>query len=142
MTGGAAMIRGINHVTLAVRDADESISFYTSTLGCRIAARWPRGAYLIAGDTWLCLVKDDRLREAILPEYTHIAFTVAPEDFDEMCARINASGAHIWQENRSEGASLYFADPNGHKLEIHASDLRARLDAIKREPWDGLEIFM
>lgn len=136
------MISGINHITLAVRNADESIGFYAEMLGCRIAARWPRGAYLIAGDTWLCLLQDDHVKGELLPEYTHIAFTVAPEDFDEMSDRIKASGAYIWQDNRTEGASLYFADPNGHKLEIHASDLRARLNAIRRAPWDGLEIYI
>lgn len=136
------MISGINHITLAVRDADESIAFYSQTLGCRIAARWPRGAYLAAGDLWLCLVQDDRVRRALLPEYTHIAFTVAPEHFNVLCDRIRSSGAHIWQDNRTEGASLYFTDPNGHKLELHTTDLQARLAAIRQRPWAGLEVFM
>jgi catechol 2,3-dioxygenase-like lactoylglutathione lyase family enzyme len=136
------MISGINHITLAVRDADDSIVFYSQTLGCKIAARWPRGAYLVAGDVWICLVQDDHVRHAVLPEYTHVAFTVASEHFHDLCERIRASGACIWQENSTEGASLYFLDPNGHKLEIHASDLQARLRAIERQPWDGLEVFM
>jgi len=136
------MISGINHITLAVRDPGESIAFYTGTLGCKIAARWPRGAYLVAGDVWLCLVQDDRVRRALLPEYTHIAFTVAQEDFNDTCDRIKSSGAHIWQDNRTEGASLYFTDPNGHKLELHTTDLQARLAAIRQKPWDGLEVLM
>ena len=39
------------------------------------------------------------------------------------------------------GASLYFLDPNGHKLEIHASDLEARLLSARERPWEGLELF-
>jgi hypothetical protein len=42
----------------------------------------------------------------------------------------------FWQENRSEGASLYFLDPDGHKLEIHAGDWQTRLAAMKQDPWE------
>jgi catechol 2,3-dioxygenase-like lactoylglutathione lyase family enzyme len=86
-------------------------------------------------------VWDAQVRDQVLPEYTHIALTVAPADFDTMCQRIRQAGTPIWQENWTEGASLYFTDPNGHKLEIHASDLAARLRAARAQPWDGLEFF-
>ena len=58
-----------------------------------------------------------------------------------MRERIKNSGAEIWQENWTEGDSLYFVDPNGHKLEIHASDLEARLESARQNPWEGLEFF-
>ncbi len=135
------MIRGINHITLAVRDVAMAGQFYREVLGCQLLARWPLGAYLLAGDVWLALVQDDQTCQEPLPEYTHIAFTVVPADFAALSARIRAAGAPIWQENRSEGASLYFLDPDGHKLEIHASDLAARLRAAKADPWPGLELF-
>ncbi len=140
--GRSDMITGINHVTLSVRDVTESFNFYTRILGFRPVARWPKGAYLQAGDLWICLFLDQNVRESKLPEYTHIAFTVSEKDFNTMSERIKKSGAEIWQENRTEGASLYFVDPNGHKLEIHASDLETRLKALKENPWDGLEFFV
>jgi catechol 2,3-dioxygenase-like lactoylglutathione lyase family enzyme len=139
---GVAVITGINHLTLSVRFVEQSMDFYTRVLGFRPIARWPRGAYLLAGDFSLCLVFDEKTRETALPEYTHMAFTVAPQDFAAMSGRIRSSGAQIWQENRTEGASLYFVDPNGHKLEIHASDLNARLKAAREQPWEGLEILV
>jgi hypothetical protein len=58
-----------------------------------------------------------------------------------MCQRIKASGATIWQDNWTEGDSLYFVDPNGHKLEIHCSDLATRLKSAHENPWDGLVFF-
>ena len=50
---------------------------------------------------------DEYARADYLPEYTHIAFTVAPADFVALSERIRASGAAIWQENWTEGDSLY-----------------------------------
>jgi hypothetical protein len=70
-----------------------------------------------------------------------VAFSVPPNDTEVLADRIRGSGATIWQENRSEGASLYFLDPTGHKLEIHVTDLAARLRSAKEKPWEGLEVF-
>ena len=135
-------IVGINHITLSIKDVAESFAFYTQVLGFRSVARWPKGAYLLAGDLWVALVLDERVRAAALPEYTHIAFTVAQADFAALSERIVDAGAPIWQPNRTEGDSLYFLDPNGHKLEIHASNLEARLRAARESPWAGLEFFV
>jgi len=135
------VITGINHVTLSVKDLNESFDFYSVVLGFRPVARWPEGAYLEAGDTWLALVAESVTRENILPEYTHIAFSVSGKDFEKLSEKIISCGAEIWQKNESEGQSLYFIDPNGHKLEIHASDLAARMRWARENPWEGLEIF-
>jgi catechol 2,3-dioxygenase-like lactoylglutathione lyase family enzyme len=136
------MITGINHITLSIRDVESSFSFYNGVLGFRPVARWPKGAYLLAGDVWLALHLDDQTRKSPLPEYTHVAFSVSEQEFDGMATRIRGSGAVIWQENRTEGKSLYFTDPNGHKLEIHASDLQARIKSAKENPWEGLTFFV
>ena len=136
------MITGINHITLSIKSVAESFAFYTQVLGFRPIARWPVGAYLLAGDLWIALVLDQRVRAAALPEYTHVAFTVAQADFAALSRRIVEAGAPIWQPNQTEGDSLYFLDPNGHKLEIHASDLETRLSTAKASPWEGLEFFV
>lgn len=136
------MITGVNHITLSIKDVDISFAFYTEVLGFRPVARWPKGAYLLAGDLWIALVLDQHVRAAALPEYTHIAFAVAQADFGALSARIVDASAPIWQPNQTEGDSLYFLDPNGHKLEIHASNLEARLRTAKASPWEGLEFFV
>src|SRR5438445_6057488 len=112
------MITCINHITLCVRVLEECFRFYTQVLDFRPVAKWPKGAYLLAGAVWMALVVDQTLREHVLPEYTHITFTVSPADFPAMCQRLQQAEAPLWQENWTEGASLYFTDPNGHKLEI------------------------
>jgi catechol 2,3-dioxygenase-like lactoylglutathione lyase family enzyme len=135
------MISGVNHLTFAVAERDRSIDFYGQVLGFELVARWPRGAYFRAGATWVAIIVDDETRSGPLPEYTHVAFTVAAGEFSAMSTRIRASGAEIFQDNSSEGASLYFLDPDGHKLEIHASDLATRLRTARAHPWEGLELF-
>ena len=136
------MITGINHVTLSVRDLAESFAFYSECLGFRPVARWSRGAYLMAGDLWVALIVDAHARGEALPEYTHVAFAIGSGDFAAMAERIRASGATIFKQNVSEGESLYFVDPNGHKLEIHATGLEDRLRSMRAEPWEGLELFV
>jgi len=136
------MINGINHITLSVKDAERSFIFYTKILGFKPIAKWPRGSYLLAGDTWIALHNDGKTRCEKLPEYTHIAFSVSRDDFQKMKDKIIESGAEVWQDNKSEGESLYFVDPNGHRLEIHATDLASRIKAAKANPWEGLEFFV
>lgn len=136
------LLRGLNHLTLAVSQLETSLAFYTELLGCRHVARWPKGAYLLAGSLWLALIVDQQTRKGPLPEYTHFALDVAPEHFTELSQRLLAAGVTIWKENRSEGDSLYFLDPDGHKLELHATDLYSRLNAALVSPWQDIEILI
>jgi len=135
------MITGFNHVTLAVSDVDVSFAFYTEVLDLRPVARWRKGAHLRAGSDWLCLALDDAARGEPLPEYTHLAFTVSEGSYTVMEQRLKETGVAFWQRNHSEGESLYFLDPDGHKLEIHASDLNARVRALRSAAPRGLVMF-
>lgn len=135
------MITGINHLTLSVADVERSFNFYTEVLGCRPVARWKRGAYLVAGEHWLCLSLDPEARSDPSPEYTHIALSVRPADFAVARERILGAGARPWKDNLSEGDSLYFLDPDGHKLEIHVGNLESRLAACREAPYDGMVFF-
>lgn len=136
------MISGVNHITFSIRNLEESLDFYHNLLGFSLIAKWPKGAYLLAGNMWIALVIDEKLREKALEEYSHIAFTVSEEDFEILSKKIIDSGTEIFQKNKTEGASLYFIDPNGHKLEIHASNLETRIRSAKEAPWNGLEFFI
>lgn len=118
------------------------MGFYTETLGFHPVARWNRGAYLRAGDAWITLIPDPAARVRPLPEYTHAAFSVSEEDFEAVAGRIRRAGAKIWQDDSTEGDSLYFTDPNGHKLEIHASDLSARIAADREDPPEGIVFYI
>ncbi len=124
-------VLGLNHITLAVSDLERALKFYVDGLGLSLAKRWETGAYLEAGALWLCLSYDPETRSAPHPDYTHIAFDVAQEDFEAASARVEAAGGRAWRENKSEGDSFYFLDPDGHKLELHVGTLRSRLTAME-----------
>ena len=125
-------IRGLNHITLAVADIAVSIAFYRDVLGLSVAAHWESGAYLEAGSLWLCLSEDPTAADHRV-DYTHVAFDVSQADFATMSARVQAQ-AKIWKDNRSEGDSLYFLDPDGHKLELHVGSLASRLARYRERP--------
>lgn len=133
-------IRGLNHLTLAVADLDRSLGFYRDVLGLRPRAVWSAGAYLEAGTLWLCLSLDPAVIGRSNNDYTHIAFDVDAADFPELSRRVVAL-APQWRPNRSEGASVYVLDPDGHKLELHVGSLESRLAHYRAAPPDGMALF-
>ena len=108
------MIRGINHITIATNNVKRSFDFYHNILGFKLLCKWQNGAYFLAGTIWFCISYDENTSETL--DYTHIAFDVTADDFELMKNKIIASKTHIFKNNKSEGNSVYFTDPDGHKL--------------------------
>jgi glutathione S-transferase fosA5 len=134
------MLTGLNHLTLSVSCLETSFSFYTQTLGCKPLARWKYGAYLLAGDLWLCLSVDQGKRK-ISSDYTHIAFTVSPASLNYYRDNIEELTLKLWKANTSEGDSLYILDPDNHKLELHVGNWQTRLAATKEIPYEDMIFF-
>jgi catechol 2,3-dioxygenase-like lactoylglutathione lyase family enzyme len=128
------MITGLNHITLAVRNLELAFDFYKDILGFKPLLKWDQGAYFLVGDLWFCLSEDQKTHTEPLPEYTHIAFSVALENFEIIATRIKSSGAVIWKDNKSKGNSLYFLDTDSHKLEIHRGDIHSRIAHYRQTP--------
>lgn len=134
------MIRGLNHITFATRDLAGSFAFYTGVLGARPLARWDGGAYLLLGDIWLCLSLDPASSPPAT-SYTHLAFDVDAADFAAIRQKLQDAGAREWKTNRSEGASVYFLDPDGHRLELHEGNWQSRLDHYRQKPPPGMVFY-
>ena len=137
----SSLLKGLNHITLSVSDLSRSVDYYTKLLGFSLRARWNKGAYLNLGELWLCLSQDTRVRTGPLAEYTHIAFTVHPQDLDTFSRKVGDDAHPKWKENTSEGESIYLLDPDGHKLEVHAGSLESRLTALRKETYAGLVLY-
>lgn len=134
-----AKVSGLNHLTLAVTDLERSVGFYRDLLGCELRAIWDGGAYLEAGPLWLCLSVDSQANASERGDYTHYAFNVDASGFDQLAARIR-SRAEIWKVDTSEGASLYFLDPDAHRLELHVGTLASRLAHYRSQPNSAVKI--
>jgi catechol 2,3-dioxygenase-like lactoylglutathione lyase family enzyme len=126
------MINGINHITLSVKNIDESFKFYKEILGLKPIMKSKISVYFQAGIVWIALVKSSSGKNK--SDYSHIAFNVASKDFNNLKNKIKNYGAREWQKNKTEGDSLYFLDPSGNKLEIHSTSLNDRIKHGK-EHW-------
>lgn len=129
------MVSGINHITFSVLNLQQSIEFYRDVLGMKLRVYWDTGAYLTAGECWICLSLG-----ATEPtkDYSHVAFTVSEEALLAIRRKLNQMGSIEWQKNASEGDSVYLLDPNGHRLELHCGTLATRLASLKHNPYKGL----
>ncbi|MFJ2683879.1 fosfomycin resistance glutathione transferase [Pseudomonas sp. NPDC087342] len=135
------MLTGLNHLTLAVTDLNRSVAFYQNLLQLRLDATWDTGAYLSLPGLWLCLSLDPLRNAEPAADYTHYAFTLSAADFLPFVERLRSASVKEWRDNRSEGASFYFLDPDGHKLEVHVGDLASRLNACRQKPYAGMKFF-
>ncbi len=135
------MIEGVNHITLSVSDLEESFLFYQEILGFKpLAKRKGKSAYFLCGSDWIVLVQTagHKVEER---SYSHLALTVIKENFDPVTKRILDSGANVWQQNSSPGESLYFLDPSGNRLEIHAGSWQSRLQWLQENPSDEVTLY-
>ncbi len=129
------MITGLNHITFSVRDLISLIEFYRDFLGMKLHVVWEEGAYLTAGETWICLSVGE---PKPANDYTHMAFSVGEGEFADLHARLKQARVEEWKQNTSEGNSVYLLDPNGHRIELHCGTLATRLAELQKSPYKGL----
>ncbi|QNO14226.1 VOC family protein [Alkalicella caledoniensis] len=125
------MINGVNHITFAVTNLEVSLHFYVNLLGLQLIGRWNKGAYLLAGDQWIALNVDEARVKEPTKDYTHIAFNILPKDYTILKEKLEDAGIQAFKENKSEGESFYFLDPDGHKLELHYNTIDDRLKWLR-----------
>jgi catechol 2,3-dioxygenase-like lactoylglutathione lyase family enzyme len=135
------LLSGLNHLTLGVADLERSFAFYKDLLGFKPAALWNTGAYLRLGELWLCLSLDGKRTALAAPGYTHYAFDIAQDAFAGFKTRLLEAGVVEWRQNKSEGDSFYFLDPDGHQLEAHVGNLASRLAKCRSAPYAGMRFF-
>ena len=129
------MIKGINHITYSVSNIAKSIEFYRDILGADILVEGETSAYFNLGGIWLALNEEKNIpRNEIKYSYTHIAFTISDNDFEDWYIWLKENEVNILEgrdRDIRDKKSIYFTDLDGHKLELHTGSLEDRLNYYK-----------
>jgi catechol 2,3-dioxygenase-like lactoylglutathione lyase family enzyme len=114
----------LNHTIVETRDRDETADFLVDILGLEPATAFgPFRVVELGNDVSLDVVQAGGRVHA-----QHYAFLVSEDEFDRIWGRVKERGLAFWADphhrqpgriNTNDGGrGLYWADPNGHSLEI------------------------
>ena len=113
----------LNHTIVPAKDKNASADFFARMFGVPRLPALGHFAPVRVNDT-LTLDFDERGNF----EHHHYAFHVSDEEFDAIFKRVLDAGLTYWSEPTSKGdmkintrhggRGVYFADPNGHSLEL------------------------
>ena len=124
-------IEGIDHVALAVRDVVASAKWYEEVLGLERMYEEAWGDYPAVvgkGSTGIALFpvgsEDPKPRpgRGVLA-MRHVAFRVDRANFDRARTDLGSRGIELEFQDHGVSHSMYFADPDGHELEITTYDV-------------------
>lgn len=128
------MIQGLSHMTFISRDLDRMEEILTDILGATKTYDSGDGSHSLSRERffdvaglWIAVMEGEPLPTRT---YNHVAFKIAPVDYDLYLDRIRALGLDL-REGRSritgEGQSIYFHDHDNHLFELHTGTLAERL---------------
>ncbi|UDI78812.1 FosB/FosD family fosfomycin resistance bacillithiol transferase [Staphylococcus taiwanensis] len=131
------MIKALNHICFSVSNLQKSISFYKDILRAKLLVEGNTTAYLDLNGIWIALNQEEGIpREEIQYSYTHIAFSIEEQEFEDWYSWLEYNKVNILKGRKrdmKDKKSLYFTDPDGHKLELHTGTLQDRLNYYKQD---------
>jgi catechol 2,3-dioxygenase-like lactoylglutathione lyase family enzyme len=134
--GGMSSIKlkNVDHIALNIIDLDVTAKFYSDVLGFKADREIPpkgkrRHIEMEAGNICLAMFEvpelDMKSAHEIMTHqgYLHMAFEVELVQFDSVVESLRAHKVNLDGEPRNHGGgpSVYFFDPNGYQIELHAN---------------------
>ena len=124
-------VEAFDHLVLVCQDVERTLAWYQDVLGLerRYEEVWGDFPAVVgAGTTALALFPTSVAEPTPPPgrevlSVRHIAFRVDRATFDRARGHLEARGITATFEDHSAAHSLYFADPDGHRLEITTYDV-------------------
>ncbi len=127
---------GVNHLALICSNIERTIEFYTQVLGFPLTELFQNRDLASSTHFFFDIGNGNRLAFFDFPEHPmpptresiggmhHIAISVVPEQFDDICRRLRERGITNLGPDRVTD-SVYFHDPDGALIEITCHPLRS-----------------
>ena len=122
------MIKGISHITFAVKDLTRTSALFKKVFDAAEVHSTHQAKYFLINNLWVALNAGEPSPHRT---YNHIAFQIEDSDFDKYMTLIKEAGAEIKPDRprkTGEGRSIYFYDFDNNLFELHTGTLSERLN--------------
>jgi lactoylglutathione lyase len=114
-------IQGLYEIAIRVKDLDKAEPFYRDVLGLQMGLRDEsrRWLFLRTGEAGMVVLQEDRGDWPL----QHFAFTTTAAGIEHAASLLREQGIEVDGPHFHEwipATSIYFADPDGHDLELCA----------------------
>lgn len=121
-------VQGLDHVAISVADVEKSARWYVDVLGFerQHPGMWGGTPVFVGNEHASVAIFPKRRGRAEGGTILHFAFRTSGKDFETAQQELRKRGIDFEFEDHEITHSVYFHDPDGHKIELTTYDLVRR----------------